>query len=251
MAHKFEIAQETEVDATPEQVWEALATGPGWDSWFMGRNEIEQRPGGAVRWSIGDFTATSTVTTWDPPKRFVSTGDEGPDGSLHKFDYQIEPREGGGSSIRYLHSGFLSGDWETEYEAMSEGDPMYFQKLVEYVTYFSGRFATSVDAHGPEVADREQAMALFRTGLGLSGDVAVGDTVQLAPEGFPPTEGVVDCVSASFLGVRTSDAMYRFIYGFDHTVMVGHHLFSEGTDQEAAERAWASWLTRLFAPSGG
>src|SRR5438874_712048 len=157
MAHKFEIAQETEVDATPEQVWEAVASGPGWDSWFMGRNEIEQRQGGAVRWSIGDFTATSTVTTWDPPKRFASSGDEAPDGSLHHFDYRIEPREGGGSSIRYLHSGFLGGDWEAEYEAMREGDPMYFQKLAEYVTYFSGRFATSVDAHGPEVADREQA----------------------------------------------------------------------------------------------
>ncbi len=149
MAHEFEIARDIDVDAPPERVWEAVATGPGWDSWFMGRNEIEPRQGGRVRWSIGDFTAESTVTTWDPPRRFVSTGVESPGGNRHQFDYRIDQREGGGSTIRYVHSGMLGGDWEAEYEAMSEGDPMYLAKLAEYITYFSGRFATSIDAHGP------------------------------------------------------------------------------------------------------
>jgi uncharacterized protein YndB with AHSA1/START domain len=252
MPHEFEIARELEVDATPEQVWEAVSTGPGWDSWFMGRNEIEPGEGGAVRWSIGGFTATSTITAWDPPKRFVSRGDEGPDGSLHQFDYQIEPREGGGSSIKYVHSGLLGGDdWETEYAAMNEGDPMYLQKLAEYVTYFSGRFATPIDAHGPNVPDREQAFAVMRAGLGLSGNVAEGDRVRLTPDGFTPIEGVVDCVSPSFLGVRTSDALYRFIYGFDGSVMIGHHLFTAGVDQRQAEQEWASWLDRLFSPAAG
>jgi uncharacterized protein YndB with AHSA1/START domain len=151
MAHEFEIARDIDVEAPPERVWEAVATGRGWDSWFMGRNEIEPRQGGRVRWSIGDFTAESTVTTWDPPRRFVSTGVESPDGSKHQFDYRIDQREGGGSTIRYVHSGMLGGDWEAEYEAMSEGDPMYLAKLAEYITYFSGRFATSIDAHGPDV----------------------------------------------------------------------------------------------------
>ncbi len=251
MTHEFEIAQEIEVDASPEQVWEAVATGPGWDSWFMGRNEIEPREGGDVRWSIGGFTATSKVTTWDPPNRFVSMGDEAPDGSTHQFDYRIEPREGGGSSIKYVHSGRLGDDWEAEYAGMSEGDPMYFHKLAEYVTYFSGRFATPIDAHGPEVADRERAFEVIRAGLGLRGDVAMGEQVRLTPAGFTPMEGVVDYVSPSFLGVRTDDALYRFIYGFDHTVMIGHHLFREGVDQQQVESAWASWLSGLFEPGAG
>jgi uncharacterized protein YndB with AHSA1/START domain len=249
MGQPFEIARDIDVAATPEQVWEAVATGPGWDSWFMGRNEIEQREGGEVRWSIGEFTATSKVTAWDPPKRFVSTGDEAPDGSMHQFDYRIEPREGGGSTIRYVHSGFLGGDdWETEYAAMNEGDPMYLHKLAEYVTYFSGRFATPIDAQGPAVADREDAMRAFRAGLGLSDDVAEGDHVRLAPEGFPPVEGEVDYVSPSFLGVRTSDGLFRFIYGFDGTTMVGHHLFTGGVDQQREESAWAGWLGQVFQP---
>ena len=252
MAHEFEIARDIDVDASPERVWEAIATGPGWDSWFMGRNEIEPRQGGTVRWSIGGFTAESTVTAWDPPRRFVSTGTEGPDGSMHRFDYRIDEREGGGSTIRYVHSGMLGGDWEAEYEAMSEGDPMYLAKLAEYITYFSGRFATPIDAQGPNVPDgkREQVLETFRRALGLSGSVAEGDRVHLTPEGFDPIDGVIDCVSPSFLGARSSDAIYRFIYGFDGTTMVGHHLFSEDVDQQQAEGAWASWLGRVFGGAG-
>jgi uncharacterized protein YndB with AHSA1/START domain len=250
MAHSFEIVKDLEVDATPEQVWEAIATGPGMDSWFMGRNDIEPREGGRTRWSIGGFTAESTVTAWDPPTRFVSSGDEAPDGSRHQFDYRVEERDGGGSTIHYVHSGMLGAvDWEAEYDAMSEGDPMYLHKLVQYVTYFSGRFATGVDVQGPNVPDRERAMATFRRGLGLADDVAVGDDVHLTPDSLPPIDGVVDFVSPHFIGVRSNDALYRFIHGFEGTVIAGHHLFADGVDQREAEDAWRAWLERVFAPS--
>jgi uncharacterized protein YndB with AHSA1/START domain len=251
MAHSFEIAQDVEVDASPEQVWEAIATGPGLDSWFMGHNQIEPREGGTGRWSIGDYTLESTITTWDPPNRFVNTGAEEPDGSFHQFDYRLEDRGGGRTAIRYVHTGMLSGDWEAEYEAMSEGDPMYFHKLVQYLTYFSGRFATGVEAHGPQVPDREDAMTEFTRGLGLRGEVTEGDPVRLTPDGIAPIDGVVDFVSPHFLGVRSSDALYRFIHGFDGTVMIGHHLFAGGVDQQEAEKAWGSWLDGLFAQAGG
>ena len=250
MAHRFEITKELEVGATPEQVWEAIATGPGMDSWFMGRSEVEPREGGRARWSIGGYTEESTVTTWDPPRRFVNSGGEGPDGSFHRFDYRIEDRGSGRTAIRYVHSGMLGGDWEAEYEGMSEGDPMYLHKLVEYLTYFSGRFATGIDAQGPKAPDREDAMSTFRSGLGL-GKAVEGDQVLLTPEGLEPIGGVVDYLSPSFLGVRSDDALYRFIYGFDGSVMVGHHLFAGDVDPEDARRAWQTWLTRLFDPSVG
>jgi hypothetical protein len=41
------------------------------------------------------------------------------------------------------------------------------------------------------------------------------------------------------------DGRYRFV-GRGGVVAVGHHLFAEGVDWEA-ERAWQSWLDRLFA----
>jgi uncharacterized protein YndB with AHSA1/START domain len=253
MAHQFEIAKDVEVEATPEQVWEAIATGPGMDSWFMGRNEIEPREGGSARWSLGDFTMESTVTTWDPPSRFVFRQPDAPDGAFHQFDYRIERGQRGGTRLRFVHTGALSGDdWEAEYEAMGEGDPAYLQKLVQYVTHFSGRFAVPVDVPGPNVPvpDSDHVMATYGRALGLGDDVAVGDKVQVAPAGLAPIDGVVDFVSAHFIGVLTDDAIYRFIHGFEGTTMVGHHLFAEGVDRAAAEAAWRTWLNGLF-PSGG
>jgi uncharacterized protein YndB with AHSA1/START domain len=248
MAHRFELPQEAEVDAQIDRVWEAISTGRGWDSWFMGRNEIEQRKGGTVSFGIGDWIETSTIQTFDPPHRFASESSPAPDGAFHRFDYALEERGGGGTRIKYVHSGMLGDDWEAEYEAMSEGDPMYFRKLLEYVTYFPGRFATSVEAIGPNAGDdRTSAMATLRSALGLRDDVAEGDRVRLEPGGLEPIEGVVDHVSPSFLGVRTDDAMYRFIRGFEGTMVVGHHLFGVGVDRQRAEAEWRDWLERTFA----
>jgi uncharacterized protein YndB with AHSA1/START domain len=247
MAQPFEITQEAEVEATPEEVWEAIATGPGQDSWFMGRNEIEPKEGGRGSFSIGGYTEETTVERWDPPHRFVAASSSGDIADVNRFDYTIEPRGAGRSSIRFVHSGTLAGeDWQKIYEAMSEGDPMYFAKLLEYLEYFSGRLATPVDVRGPVVGEPGQIMTGFRRGLGISGDVEEGDHVSVHSDGLPLIEGVVDCVGKTFLGIRTDDAMYRFISGLDGSVMVGHHLFAEGVDQDETERLWGDWLERVF-----
>jgi hypothetical protein len=109
---------------------------------------------------------------------------------------------------------------------------------------------TRLDARNAAVVAAAE-VAGFRRGLGLSDQATEGEGVRLTPDGLAPIEGVVDYVSPNFLGVRSDDAVYRFIYGFEGSVMVGHHLFSEGVDQAEAEEAWRSWLTRLFAAGGG
>jgi uncharacterized protein YndB with AHSA1/START domain len=250
MAQPFEITQEAEVEATPEQVWEAIATGRGQDSWFMGRNEVEPREGGRGSFTIGGYTEDTTIEKWDPPRRFVASS-SGSISEVNRFEYTIEEPTPGRTAIRYVHSGMLGGDdWQKIYEAMSEGYPMYFAKLVEYLEHFSGRFATPVDARGPFVGEPEEIMAGFRRALGVPDDVGEGDHVDLHPDGLPPIAGVIDCAGRSFLGVRTDDAMYRFISGFDGTTMVGHHLFAEGVDQDKAERQWSDWLERVFSAPG-
>lgn len=141
----------------------------------------------------------------------------------------------------------LSGDWEAEYEAMRQGDHMYLDKLVQYLTYFRGRFATPLDVQGPQVPIREHAMRAFRRGLGVSEEAALGDHVHLVPEGLAAEDGVIDYASPDFFGFRTEDALYRFIYGFTGVAMIGHHLFLDGIDQVRAESDWRSWLEGLFA----
>jgi hypothetical protein len=140
----------------------------------------------------------------------------------------------------------LGDDWEREYEGMSEGDPMYFRQLLAYVTYFPGRHGTPITAFGPNVPDdRDRVMATFRRGLGLSDEPRRGDAVRLRPDGLPPIDGLIDEVSPSFLGVRSDDALYRFIRGYEGTVVVGHHLFGD-VDEERATAEWGAWLARTF-----
>jgi uncharacterized protein YndB with AHSA1/START domain len=249
MAHPFELTHEIEVPATPEEVWEAIATGPGVDGWFMGVNEIEPREGGMARLTLPGSTEEATVTAWEPPTRFATRTMEGPDGSLHVFEYLVEGREKGSTAVRWVHSGFLGENWQAEYEGLSEGDPMYFDKLRVYLRYFRGRTATPVNVFGPAVPDRDLAWDTFRQGLGLAAPVQLGDRVRLTPEGLPQLEGEVDWLSRDFLGVRTDDGIYRFMHisVFGGPTGVGHHIFVEGLDRGRTERAWEEWLNHLFA----
>src|SRR5688500_327011 len=98
MGHEFQIPQEALVEATPEQVWEAIATGPGIDAWFMGRNEVD---GGVVRTAFGGAALPgSVVTTADAPHRFTHGSEPAPDGRFVAYDFLIEGRDRGSTSVR-------------------------------------------------------------------------------------------------------------------------------------------------------
>ena len=67
---------EVEVPGTPEEVWQAIATGPGISSWFV-PTEFEERDGKpvAVKLNFGPgMESSSVVTAWDPPRRFRRRG---------------------------------------------------------------------------------------------------------------------------------------------------------------------------------
>ena len=245
MTHPFEVRVERTVNATPEEVWEAVSTPAGLDAWFMGENELEPRLGGAVRTTLHGFTMDSTITTWEPPLRYASTSPEADDGRLMTFAFEIEGRAGGTTMLRFVHSGFLPGDdWEQEYDALKTGDPAYVAKLVEYLEYFRGRIAVPITLWGPQVS-RERAWSAFTSALGVSAAPVVGEPAHFRAEGLPDLDGEIDYVSPDFLGLRTADGMYRFIHGMG-TVALGHHIF-QPIDQAAAERAWQDWVDRTFA----
>jgi uncharacterized protein YndB with AHSA1/START domain len=245
MAHPFELTKEIEIAATPEQVWEAVATGPGIDGWFLGTgNEVEPRLGGRVRVSFGEASGESTVTAWEPPRRYAHRGEAGPDGTFHAMEYTIESRAGGITLVRLVHSGFLADDWEAEYDALNEGDFMYLHQMAQYVIHFLGRRASILVAMRPDV-DRDTGLATLRRELGVSAGVSEGDRVRLAPEGVPPVEGVVDFLSPSFVGVRGPDALYRFMLG-SGVAYLGHHVFRD-VDVTAETAAWQAWVDSTFA----
>ncbi|TPX00574.1 SRPBCC domain-containing protein, partial [Schumannella luteola] len=54
------------VPATPEQVWEAIATAHGVSSWMV-PTRLDPRVGGEVSFDLGGFTSTGVVTHCTPP----------------------------------------------------------------------------------------------------------------------------------------------------------------------------------------
>jgi len=243
VGYEFERVDSAEVDATPEQLWEAIATGPGIDSWFMGRNEVEGGTGGTVRGAFGAYQPEFRISAWDPLERLVYGDEPEPDGRRLAYEFLIEGRSGGSSVIRCVTSGFLPGDdWEDEFEAMTAGGALFFRTLVEYVTYFAGRTAVPVTVFGPPVSDSDSAWAKLGAALGLSARPEVGDRVLVAPG----VEGVVYAVNAQTAGIRTKDAIYRFLQGFHGSWVACHNLFAPRVDAAAEEKAWTTWLTEVF-----
>jgi uncharacterized protein YndB with AHSA1/START domain len=248
MTHEFEISEEITLDATPEQVWDAIATGPGVDSWFMGHSEIEQREGGTNRLDLMGFVQESTITTWDPGKRLALRGPDAPDGTFMAFEYLIEGRAGGSSVLRFVHSGILGDDWEAQYDGLKEGDPMYLKKLAAYLRYFKGRVARhNLFLAGPQVPDVDRVWPAFAAALSLPGPITPGARVRFAVPGLPEAEGVVDFVSEPhFVGVRSADGIHMLIQGYQHAVVVEYHGFSDEEDEKEIESAWQSWLSDTF-----
>ncbi|WP_188193600.1 SRPBCC family protein [Nonomuraea sp. SYSU D8015] len=237
MGREFELPQEAVVEATPEEVWEAISTGPGIDSWFMGRTEVAD---GVVRTAFGGFNlADSVVTSAEPPHRFAHGSDKADDGRFVAYEFLVEGRERGTALVRLVTSGFLPGDdWQDEFEAMSRGMEMYFATLVEYLGHFAGRVATPVTEFGPPVRDWALAWEILDAELG--GRAEAGDRVRFGPA---PVDGVVYHRNSQTVGVRTEDALYRFLQGFGGSMIAAHLVFSgEGRGAE-----WRDWLERLYA----
>lgn len=244
MGHEFESSKRAELEATPEQVWEAIATGPGIDSWFMGRNQVEQGEGGTLTTSFAGYNPTASVTTWDPPRRFAYRTPEAGDGRFIAYEFLIEGRGGASTVLRLVTSGFLPGDdWESEYDAMTKGDQLFFATLVTYLGHFAGRTGTPVTAFGPPVDDWPRAWTALRRELGLAGPPREGDRVRSSSG--PAIEGVVYFANEHTVGVRGERGLYRFLRGFKGPMVAAHVLFGE-LDQAAAERAWTAWLERVF-----
>src|SRR4051812_49136710 len=115
----FEIKKDVELDATPDEVWAALATPEGLASWLFGPFEIVPGEGGSFRLTIGEYIETSTITGWAPPHRLTLRGQTGEDGTFQAFTYDVEALDGGKTRLRFVHSGMVSDSWGDEYSEMT------------------------------------------------------------------------------------------------------------------------------------
>ena len=191
MGHEYRDEDELTVDASPDEVWEAIATGPGMNAWFMGHTTVTGGECGAIRVDMGQFTQDFTITGWQPGRRLAYTTDPRPDGSFLALEWLIEGRSGT-TILRSVGSGFIgSDDWQDEYDSLRQGGRRYLLNVGQYLTFFRGRAATPVNAGWPQAGPRADVLRTLTHGLGLAGLPRVGDAVRLAPPGLPPIHGVV------------------------------------------------------------
>ena len=237
MAREFEIRREVELPATPEEVWEAVATGAGNEAWLF-PNPID--PGQAQ--------------VYEPPHRFLIRV-EGEDGWFNSIEDVIEARSGGTAVLRYVHSGIFTEDWDDQYDAAGEHTDFYLHTLGQYLEHFKGRRATYIGGEGssglegPEASSKPGSFDALKRALGLDGDASVGDKVRIDLEGIAPQEAVVDYSTPYFLGLRVDEGLIR-VFGREKWGMptgMSGHLFADGVDKNRTEQAWQGWLNGVFA----
>jgi uncharacterized protein YndB with AHSA1/START domain len=244
------LEKHVELDATPEAVWEAIATGPGIATWFV-PHDVEPRVGGTVEQDYGGgFTTRGRVSAWAPGRRFAYGSFEQPEDGRPDYAYEflVEGREGGGTVLRFVQSGFLDGaDWDDEYDSFDAGWSLFLDNLRSYLRHFAGQPVRNAVAMGCAAGSANDIWPVLHRSLGLAGPPAVGATLTLAPDGPAPISGVVDVANEEFLGVRSENGLHRIgVEGEDGCgVSAYHYVYGSPVDAAALTADWQRWIDKI------
>lgn len=255
------IRVEVEVPGTPEEVWRAIATGPGISAWFVPTTS-DERQGGQLVCTFGPgMDCPAKITAWQPPKRFVAEGDIGAPGSPPMAnEWSVEARTGGFCLVRVVNSLVAStDDWDNLLEGLEQGWPTYFQILRMRLTHFREMPCSSMHLLG--FSSESEAVAWTKLGgaLGLT-KVAQGQK-WTAPAGVPRLTGVVEAVGKGMhpntvlLRLDTPAPGSAYIGAFSCGGMIqaaaSVYLYGDQARKiiERDEPAWQKFMGSLF-PTG-
>lgn len=255
---------EVEVVGTPEEVWRAIATGPGVSAWFV-PTRIEERQGGEIVSNFGPgMDCPATITAWEPLKRFVAEASMGPPGSpTMATEWIIEARAGGKCVVRVVHSLFAStDDWDNQLDGLEQGWPTYFRILRRYVESFKGMSCSAMQFVGFSSEPESKAWEKAGGELGLL-KVSQGQA-WTTPDGLPRMAGVVDALGKGMhantvlLRLETPAPGTAYIGAFScgGMVMVCMSVYFYGDKAKAVverdEPTWQAWMGERFPmPQGG
>lgn len=169
---------EIEVPGTPEQVWEAIATGPGISAWFMPAEVTSDR---ITFHHTPDGSSEAEITDAEAPHRLRFV--EGPGGAM-ATEFLVEARSGGTCTVRIVTSGF--GD-----KGARDGWTAALLALRLYLEHFPGQEAGVVLAGGQVPGPLDRAWEELSGSLGLD-DLSEGARVEARGDGVPPLAGVIE-----------------------------------------------------------
>jgi uncharacterized protein YndB with AHSA1/START domain len=245
------IELEIEVPGTPEEVWQAIATGPGISSWYV-PHTVEERAGGAATASFGpgpDLQVPGRVAAWEPPHRVVFDSGEGSDGLA--FEWLVEARQGGTCVVRLINSGFTVGsEWDDQFDAMSEGWLLFLFNLKLHREHFAGRWATAMLPMATWAGPRLKAWERLTSELGIREQPNLGDRLEVTADGAARLAGsVIDIGEHRIALLLDSPAPGTAIItaeGAGDQVMVSVWAYLYGNGAGAAverdDPIWLAWL---------
>lgn len=253
------ISLEVDLPGTVDQVWRAIATGPGISAWFV-PSTVEERQGGAVRFELGpDMTSTGEVTVFEAPRRFAYvepgwSGDAPPLGT----EFIIEALSATTCRLRLVHSLFTEeANWDDEIGSMETGWPPFFGVLAIYLKHFADQPVGSIRPGGTFAGTEAEAWTALTAKLGLAGAVP-GERRAAPAVGAPPLAGVVERVDAGAhhevtlrLDSPAPGVALIGTYQWAGVVKTAVSLFFYGSDgaAEAARQRpiWDAWMAENFA----
>jgi uncharacterized protein YndB with AHSA1/START domain len=255
------VQAEVEVPGTPEEVWQAIASGPGISSWFV-PTELEGRVGGVTISHFapdGSMDSHATITEWQPPHRFVaqSRDDMEPDDPTIATEWSVESKGTGTCVVRVVHSWFSDSDaWDAQFEGHTYGWLSFFRVLRLYLEHFRGQPVAPFQVMGVSSESKEAVWAALTSPLGLAA-AAVGDQVE-APAGAPPLAGVVEYAGhpafPEELLIRLAEPAPGIAHFVPHPMgdvylTLRFYLFGDGAAVAVAqaEPRWRAWVEEHFA----
>jgi uncharacterized protein YndB with AHSA1/START domain len=249
---------EVEVPGTPEEVWQAIATGPGISSWFVPA-EFEEQDGKpvAIKLNFGPgMESRSAITTWNPSQKWASQSDGWVPGSPPiANEWSVEARGGGICIVRIVHSLFAStDDWDNQLEGTEHGWPAFLCTLRIYLTHFRGQRSAMKQWRAPAAGTEAEAWEALTGAVGLKG-VGVGQR-WTAPAGVPAFSGVVEYFTQSpYDALLRLDkpgpgiaALGTYNMGDQSMVALGFYLYGDQAAGTAARETplWDVWFQKRF-----
>ncbi len=242
------------VPGTPEQVWQAMATGPGYATWFT-QATIEERVGGELKFHFaGNVTTSGEVTRWEPPHLFGYVEKQWSEGAPPiATEITIAGRAGGQCVVRMVHSLFSStDDWDDQMEGFEHGWPGFIDVLRIYLANFAGMKAASFQVMHTRQGDHLSAWAELLERLNLSG-ANVGECRQASlPE---PWAGIVERIHQDNkirtltlrLDSPTPGIAIIGTYGMDKGINASVSVFFYGdsaeTQMATSQPRWQQWIS--------
>lgn len=254
------VQSEAVMPGTPEQVWQAIATGPGISSWFV-PTQLEERAGGAIQSNFGPgMESAAVVTEWQPPLRYVAESqDLGPEAPPVATEWIVEAQAGGTCTVRVVHRWFAStDDWDAQFEGHTHGWQAFFRILRLYLQHFSGQPCTAFQLMGVAPDPAAEAWSALTSALGVAGAQA-GQTV-VSADNAPALSGVVEGAGVPGhpeLLIRLEQpapgVAHLFALPMGGQVYLPIRLYLYGEQSAAAvtreEPRWQAWLAERFAPA--